>query len=161
MSDLAPAILWVATQLVPSPEIAAAHGEAHFGMRWQVTPLLYSFGVHRGAPPFRAFMAEPVLRNSGSIELFVSPEYIALNGGASDRWFLRPGMRAYFPLAERGDYLSCSIGTSYVVADTHARSGVAYEAGLYTFFGGLGLQLTYSPTREPADWIATISIRYF
>jgi hypothetical protein len=161
VSEVLPAIFWTLTQLVPNPEIAGAHGDAYFGARWQVTPLLYSFGVHRGAPPVRSFLVEPVLRHSGSIELFVSPEYLATGESAATRWFLRPGLRAYFLLAQRGDYLSCSLGTSYVLAETRAHSGAAYEAGLYTLFGVLGVQITYSPTREPADWIATLSFRYF
>jgi hypothetical protein len=153
------AITWLVAQLVPSPSIAGAHGGALFGARWQVTPLLYSFGVHRGTPPLRTFMVEPLVRHSGSIEAYVSPEYLARDGGADERWLVRPGIRAYFPLAERGDALSCSIGTSYALLRGH--SGVAYEAGLYTLYGVLGVQLTYAPAREPADWIATLSFRYF
>jgi hypothetical protein len=152
-------ITWLVTQLVPSPSIAGARGETMFGARWQVTPLLYSFGVHRGTPPLRAFMVEPLVRHSGSIEAYVSPEYLAREGGAEDRWLMRPGIRAYFPLVERGDSLSCSLGTSYALLRGH--SGVAYEAGLYTLFGVFGVQMTYAPAREPADWIATLSFRYF
>jgi len=150
--------LWTASQLVPSPEIAAGHGAAHFGMRWQATPLLYSFGVHRGAFPLRSFVVEPVVRHSGSLEIFVSPEYLSIRD--EQRWLVRPGLRAYFPLAQRGDYLSCSIGTSYAIA-ARGHSGVAYEGRIYTLFGVLGVQVTYAPAREPADWIATLAFRYF
>jgi hypothetical protein len=160
--SLAPAIVWLATQLVPSPEIAAASEGALFGLRWQGTPVLWSFGVHRGVSPVRAFVVEPMVRHSGSVELFASPEYLALrdtSGSRADQWFLRPGVRAYFPLAQHGEYLSCSIGTSYAWGTE--RSGAAWEAGVYTLFGVLGVQITYAPAKEPADVIATLSVRYF
>src|SRR5262245_49472320 len=45
---------WLATQLLPSPELAFTNeGGPRFGMRWQLTPLLYSFGVDRRVSPFR------------------------------------------------------------------------------------------------------------
>lgn len=153
------AAIWIVTQLLPSPGVAGVHGVATFDMRWQVTPLLYSFGIHRGASPLRAFVVEPFVRHVGSIEAYVSPEYLARGEAAADRWILRPGIRAYFPLVERGEYLSCSVGTSYAALAGHG--GVAYEAGIYTLFGVVGLQATYAPAREPADWITTLSIRYF
>lgn len=160
--SLGAAVLWFATQLVPSPEIAAAHDGVLSGLRWQVTPLSWSFGVHRGVSPLRTLVVEPMVRHSGSVELFASPEYLALRdtaGREGDQWFLRPGIRAYFPLAQRGEYLSCSLGTSY--AWGAVRSGPAWEAGVYTLFGVFGLQVTYSPAHEPADVIATLSVRYF
>ena len=153
------AAIWIVTQLIPSPGVAGVHGVATFDARWQVTPLLYSYGLHRGAAPLRAFVVEPFVRHVGSIEAYVSPEYLARGEAAPDRWLLRPGLRAYFPLVERGEYLSCSLGTSYAALAGHG--GVAYEAGIYTLFGVVGLQATYAPAREPADWITTLSIRYF
>ena len=159
--SVVPALSWIALQLIPSPELVSAHGTAHFGARWQVTPLLYSFGVHRGEPRLRSFLIEPILRHSGSLELFVSPEYLNITSHGADRWYMRPGLRAYFPLIERGDYLSCSIGTSYAIAPTPNGSGVGYEIGVYSFFGVLGVQITYAPARLPVDWIATLSFRYF
>jgi hypothetical protein len=172
MPDLsfAPVVIWLATQLVPSPEIAVSRGagggdDALFGLRWQLTPVLWSFGAHRGISPVRAFLVEPMVRHSGSVELFASPEYLALHdttGSPADQWFIRPGVRAYFPLAQHGEYLSCSLGTSYAWnVGPAGHSGAAWEAGMYTLFGVLGVQVTYSPTREPADVIATLSFRYF
>src|SRR5438552_12189920 len=117
--SIAPALVWLATQLVPSPQIgfsAPPHEGAVFGLEWQLTPVLYSFGAHRGASRWRAFLAEPRVRHAGSVELFASPEYLALRDvpdRAKDRWFVRPGGRAYFPLARDGEYLSASLGVSY------------------------------------------------
>jgi hypothetical protein len=160
--SIAPALVWLAAQLVPSPQIAAAREGAVFGLQWQLTPALYSFGAHRDASPWRTFLVEPHLRYSGSVELFVAPEYLALRDvpdRATDRWFVRPGARAYFPLAHDGEYLAWSIGASYAWGSE--RSGVAYEVGAYTLFGGLGLRISWAPQGEPADLIATLAVRIF
>jgi hypothetical protein len=160
--SFAPALVWLATQLVPSPQIAAAREGAVFGLEWQLTPVLYSFGVHRDASPWRAFVAEPRVRHVGSVELFAAPEYLALRDvpdRAKDRWFVRPGARAYFPLARGGEYLSWSLGVSYAWGSE--RSGAAYEVGAYTLFGIFGVRIAWAPQREPADVIATLAVRYF
>jgi hypothetical protein len=162
---------WLATQLVPSPEIAVgtdsargADGLAHpaqarFGMRWQVTPLLFSWGIHRGLSPWRFFVVEPNVRNSGSIELFVAPEYVWYGSTFADGWITRGGVRAYFPLVEHGEYLSTSLGASEFAFG--GKSGAAYEAGLYALFGTVGLQVTVSPSVAPIATIATLRLRYF
>jgi hypothetical protein len=155
-----PTIPWLVPQLVPSPEVTAGSEGAHIGLRWQVTPLLYSWGIHRGLSPWRFFVVEPLVRQSGSVELFLSPEYVARGASLGDGAILRTGVRSYFPLVERGDYLSFSVGASSYFLAGHA--GAAVEGGLYTLFGILGVQLTYSPTPGlPIAWITTIRIRYF
>jgi hypothetical protein len=152
-----PTLLWLVPQLIPSPEIFAGTGGTRFGVRWQVTPILYSFGLHRRAFPWRFLVVDPLARQSGSVELFFSPEYVASHA-ASDL-MIRTGVRSYFPLVEKGDYLSMSIGASHYLYDGH--SGAAFEGGLYTLFGVFGVQLTYSPSHLPAEWIATLRFRYF
>ena len=158
MSGPLPDAGWAVTQLVPSPEVAIGGREsgAHFGMRWQITPLLYSFGVNRRVSPWRAFIAEPLVRNSGSVEAYMSPEWIDSGPRVADRFALRPGVRLTFPLAQHGDYLSASIGTSYTTA-----RAVGYEGGIYTLYGVFGLQVTVSPTRGEPPCIVTLRIRYF
>src|ERR1700729_2022155 len=103
--SFAAAVLWFAAQLVPSPEIASAQDGPLGGLRWQGTPVLWSFGGHRGGGPGRGVVVEPMVRHSGSVELFVSPEYLAVReatGSTADTWFLRPGVRAYFPVVQHG-----------------------------------------------------------
>ncbi|WP_437599892.1 hypothetical protein WMF28_44400 [Sorangium sp. So ce590] len=150
---------WLLVQVVPSPALWIGPGEAHLGIRWQVTPLLYSFGMNRKLSPWRAFVVEPLTRHAGSIELFGSPEYIARPGAFGERWMLRGGVRAYFPLLHRGDYMSCSLGGSAVYA--RERLGASYEAGVYTLFGALGVQVTHTPTAALRSTTFTLSIRYF
>ncbi|WP_437335185.1 hypothetical protein [Sorangium sp. So ce394] len=157
--DIRLTLPWLLVQLVPSPELWIGSGEAHFGVRWQVTPLLYSFGMNRKLSPWRAFVVEPLTRHAGSLELFGSPEYIARPGAFGERWIFRGGVRAYFPLLHRGDYLSCSLGGSAIYA--RERLGASYEAGIYTLFGALGAQVTTTPTAALRSTTITLSIRYF
>jgi hypothetical protein len=159
--DVKPTLLWVFTQLIPSPEVAVGRNagaeDARFGLRWQVTPVLYSFGIHRGLSPWRALVVEPLVRQSGSVELFFTPEIFT--GSLWGSALLRAGVRSYFPLLAKGDELSVSLGTSY--ANLNGVSGAAYEAGIYFLYGTLGIQVTYSPSPSPVPWITTLRFRYF
>ncbi|MBX3208733.1 MAG: hypothetical protein KF764_27115 [Labilithrix sp.] len=163
-----PTLAWAALQLVPSPEVAVGRqrhvgpsGEvdagprAAFGLRWQLTPVLWSFGVHPSQPRWRTFVVDPLARQSGSIELSTSFEYI---GGHVDRLLARPGLRVYLPVAHKGEYLSVSLGTS-----VYAYEGfrVAYDVGAYILAGTLGVQMTVAPAHAPLAAIATVRLRYF
>lgn len=150
---------WLLTQLIPSPELALGDAGAHFGMRWQVTPLLYSFGLYPGVNPWRFFVVEPIVRQSGSVELYVSPEYLAIAPRFRDRMLLRAGVRSYFPLVQHGDYLSMSLGSSWFRIG--GQDGAAYEVGVYALFGIFGLQVDYAPGFKRAAWIGTLRFRYF
>jgi hypothetical protein len=154
-----PTWIWAVTQIIPSPEWLLGDAPARFGARWQVTPLLYSFGIHRRLSPWRSFIAEPIVRHAGSVELFGAPEVLATGGELADSWILRAGVRAYFPILDRGEHLSCSVGGS--AFDFRGRAGAAYEAGVYTLFGVLGLQLTYSPAPHLRGTTLTLNVRYF
>jgi hypothetical protein len=151
--------LWLLAQLVPSPELAFGDGVTRYGMRWQFTPILYSFGIHRDLSPWRVLVVEPIVRQSGSVELFFGPEFIANGGNFAKGWFLRVGVRSYFPLVERGEYLSVSLGASYF--DFDGRGGAAYEVGAYVLYGIVGVQATWAPGGGPAATIATLRLRYF
>jgi hypothetical protein len=150
---------WLATQLVPSPELVYGDATGRFGLRWQVTPLLFSWGIHRGLSPWRFFVAEPYVRQSGSMEVYLTPEYVTSGGSLGAGGVLRTGLRSYFPLVEHGEYLSVSIGASQFFYD--GRSGMAFEAGIYALYGVVGLQVTASPSTSPLATIATLRLRYF
>lgn len=153
-------LLWGVTQLVPSPQWTfAERAGPRFGVRWQITPLLYSAGIRRGLSPWRAFVVEPNVRHSGSFELFLSPEYNMHPGPFERSLGARGGARMYVPLAHDGEYLSCSAGAS-AFATWQGVSG-AIEVGLYTLFGGLGLQVTHAPDPSSRSTTLTISLRYF
>jgi len=150
---------WLVTQLVPSPELVYGDATARFGVRWQITPLLLSWGIHRGLSPWRFFIAEPYVRQSGSVELYLTPEAVTSGGTLGSAGVVRTGLRAYFPLLEHGELLSVSAGASQFFYD--GQSGAGFEAGLYTLFGVVGLQVTVSPFFSPLATIATLRLRYF
>jgi hypothetical protein len=163
-----PTFTWMLFQLLPSPELAFgktkvidATGKVDdsirtaFGLRWQLTPLLWSFGVHHSTSGWRYFVVDPFARHAGSIELSTSFEWI---GGHYDGLIARPGVRVYLPLLEKGEKLSTSFGTSVYAADGLR---VAYDAGIYVLNGFLGLQVTVAPQHNPLATIATLRLRYF
>jgi len=163
-----PSFLWAAMQLLPSPELAFGKTKqidpnghvddsirTAFGLRWQLTPALWSFGVHRSQPRWRFFVVDPFARHSGSIELSTSFEWI---GGHYDGLIARPGVRVYLPVLEKGERLSASLGTSVYAADGLR---VANDVGAYVLNGFLGLQVTVAPRHAPLATIATLRLRYF
>jgi hypothetical protein len=164
-----PSFVWIVTQLVPSPELAVGKvthiegtGESHdvtttaFGLRWQLTPLVWSWGVNRHLSRWRWFVIDPLARNAGSVELNTCFEYL---WGDVNRFLARPGVRATFPIIERGEYLSASIGTSIYRYDDTMR--VAYDFGVHFLYGILGVQATVAPAHAPLRTIATLTVRYF
>ena len=155
-----PSSLWIASQLIPSPELISVKDDGlRFGLRWQVTPLLFSFGINRKLNPWRFFVVEPLVRQNGSIELFFTPEWLNITDDFKTNWLFRGGVRAYVPLYRRGEYLSGSLAASYY--NFNGDQGISYEAGIYLFFGILGFQATYSPEMKSSPWIFTLRLRYF
>lgn len=150
---------WAALQLVPSPALGWGDDGAIFGASWQVTPLLYSFATDARLNRFRSLMVEPIVRHSGSVEAFVSPEYLALPGAFSDRFGVRVGLRGYYGVIERGDYLSLSLASSYFRFPDH--EGVTFEAGAYVLFGNLGFTLAFSPGFDAAPVLFSTRLRFF
>lgn len=164
-----PSLPWLILQFLPSPEVAVgrvhqpnANGttdpktEAAFGLRWQLTPLLWSWGTNRHASRWRSFVVDPLARLSGSLELTGTFEYLF---GNVDRAIVRPGLRGYFPIAQHGEYLAVSLGTSTYAYDEKMR--VAYDVGAYVLWGLFGVQATIAPENGPLTAIGTFRIRYF
>ena len=152
-------LAWVLTQLLPSPELAVGDDGAAFGVRWQVVPMLYSFGIDRRLSPFRAFVVEPLVRTSGSLELFVAPEYLFVDDRIASRFGFRAGLRAHFPVIDKGDYLSLSLGTAY--ARFGERESASYQFGAYLLFGFLGFEQSILPAFAEARFISTLNVRFF
>jgi hypothetical protein len=154
-----PTPLWAAAQLVPSPELVVTGGAAWLGLRWQLSPLLLAFGLRRAVHPWRVLVADPIARYGGSVELVVSPEYLALPGGFERNWALRTGLRGHVPVLGRGESLALSFGVSHTLF--RQEHSVAFEAGACTLFGLLGVALTWHPRFQGSDaWIVTLRLRY-
>lgn len=151
-----PSPLWGATQLIPSTEVAFAASDVRVGLRWQVAPLLYSWGLNRRVSPWRSFVVEPNARYGGSVEFFGAAGFYVGDGDAE---LVRAGLRAYVPIAHRGEHLSLSLGTH--VQRALGTTEIGIEAGAYILFGIVGLQATYLP--QPGGPVATVglNVRYF
>ncbi|HWL84553.1 MAG TPA: hypothetical protein VNO21_02055, partial [Polyangiaceae bacterium] len=157
MSPAAAASVWTLAQLVPSPLLVIGGGHLAGGLRWQITPFVYSFGV--AARPVRAFVVDPVARHSGAVEIYASPEWACCASDDGTGWLARGGARVYLPIVGRGESLSGSIGGSYYRASGGA--GGAIEVGAYTLFGVVGLTVTVSPALAHREIINALTIRYF
>ena len=154
-----PTLGWAAASLIPSPGVLMGEEGSAIDLRWQLTPFLYSFALREGITPVRLFVVEPLVRVSGSIELYVSPEYLSLAEDVEGRFGARFGVRAYAPLYHGGEYLAASIGSSFLYMD--GRGSAAIEAGVYVFYGLVGAQIAYSPTLAGRSVLSTLSLRYF
>lgn len=151
---------WALLQLIPSSEVVIWDGTVRYGARWQVTPLLYSFGGNRKLSRWRSFVVEPIVRHAGSIELYVAPEVLSGSfADSADRWIFRGGLRSYVPLLHRGEYLSASFGGS--VFSAVGKAGVGADAGLHTFGGMFGLRVGYSPTPGLRMTTLALEVRIF
>lgn len=152
----APTVVWGATQLVPSPTLGWDGHAPAFGLRWQITPVLWSFGIHRAAPTrFRSFVVEPTYRYSGSVELHVTPEWLDREG--RDEVLARTGLRVYVPVSERGERLAVSIGSGAWIDGS--RLGAEVEVGAYVLAGLLGVQVGWAPGLAGARLSTTLRVR--
>lgn len=154
-------LAWAVAQAIPSPEIVrdqrqqstGEERDTRFGLRWQVTPFLWSWGLHRRAPQrWRVLRVEPTFRQTGSTELWLSPEWLH-DGG----WIGRGGVRTYFPIWQRGEYVSASVASA-AWTDGH-RVGPAFEVGLYALAGFLGLELGVATARDRTLTNLTFKVR--
>jgi hypothetical protein len=53
---------WALVQAVPHVQLLAGTNGPRFGVGWQVSPLVWSFGMHRRLSPWRTFVVEPLTR---------------------------------------------------------------------------------------------------
>jgi hypothetical protein len=144
---------WLAFQLVPSVELLAGDPGAGVGLRWQLTPLAYSFAAHRGLSSWRVFVVEPNLRYGGSVEGYLAPGAFF---GPTSGTTLRVGARAYIPLLERGEALSLSVAASY--RHLVDQSALLVEVGLHAVYGIVGLTVGVAVPEQPL-WLSVALMR--
>ncbi len=150
---------WVGMQLVPGPGLALGEQGAKLRLQWQLSPVLYSFGLDPRLSPWRSFIAEPIVRHSGSIEMVVMPQYLGASSPFAQRWGASLGLRGTYGLVERGDYLSVGVGAGLLRLS--GEWSPEYELGLYTLFGGLGFVVQHAPNIPQARWTAGVRLRFF
>ncbi|MGZ3421485.1 MAG: hypothetical protein ACXVEE_26650 [Polyangiales bacterium] len=143
---------WVIAQAVPSPEIAHDREGSRFGLRWQVTPFSWSWGVNRRARRWSFFTVLPTRRHSGSTEISFDPEWLHHEG-----FLVRAAVRSYLPLVDRGEALSLS-AASTLWTDGHAY-GPGFEIALHTFSGFLGLAFSTATGLRGTTTAYTLVVR--
>jgi hypothetical protein len=144
---------WLLFQIIPSPVIFQDadkdNAKIQFGLRWQVIPLNISFRSNKYTTAFQFFKINPVRRFTGSMDIFVQPEWTVTGFKYSglSRFGISAGTRFILPIKGDGEKLSFSLGGKY----THRKAleggnngfwGV--EGGIYALFGFVGLQGTYN-----------------
>jgi len=144
---------WAVLQAIPSPSIIQDAGNEHsrvvLGLNWQVTPLNISFHSGKFVSPAQFFIINPVGRFTGSIELFSQPGWTASNFeyGNISRFSMAAGSRVILPVIGEGESLSISGGAKYTYRKdliTNRNGYFGIEAGAYSIYGFLGVQLNYN-----------------
>ena len=132
-------------------------GIPRLSLAWQVTPILYSFGINRRVNPWRFLVVDPLARVYGSIELHFSPEWMP--GAPDTNLFYRTGFRTTLPLHQHGEYVALMMGASY--SRFEGRGGVVFEGGLSLLFGSIGLVVSHSPSFPDLRYGVRLNLKYF
>lgn len=160
---------WTLVQTVPSPVLFEDRNEndsrLQFGLRWQITPLSYCFNTNKMTSPVSFFKVNPLRRHSGSIELLAEPEWTlsSYRNSGLERFSLASGIRGFIPIQEYGEYLSASLAIKYnfhknIKGENKNYSGI--EAGIYTFFGIIGLKFNYNFCDE-TRYNISLNLKYY
>ena len=143
---------WALLQTIPSPVFFDDRNDlsagVKFGLQWHVVPVSYSFNSNKYVSPFNFFYLKPVNRFSGSVETFFEPSLIpgGFRNNSLKKFMYNAGARIVLPVFHKGEYLAVSLGAGYYNQQSFERKydGVTYEAGVYSFFGMLGLKFQYN-----------------
>lgn len=144
---------WLLLQTIPSPSLFEdrnmSDSRLKFGLEWQCTPFSYSFNANKYTSNLNFFYIKPSKRFSGSAEVFFEPSYITGSFKYADlkKFMYKTGARIVIPVAQRGEYLAFSVGAGYYSQKTNSGElidGPTYEAGIYSFFGMIGLKFNYN-----------------
>ncbi|MEP0822202.1 MAG: hypothetical protein HRF44_05085 [Ignavibacterium sp.] len=148
--------VWLPLQFLPTLTLYNDAHTSNFGFEWEVTPLLYSFGINRYVSPWYTFIVEPTARFTGSVELSVAGQiYTSKLGSSYFGSYAR--IMGFIPLSERGEHLTLNLGVgAHRVAGTTC---VFKIAGISTLFGMLHLNLKHAD--NPTAWIGSLEFRVF
>ncbi len=142
-------------QLLPNLTIGIDRDRASIGGRLRLSPVLLSVGMV-GGPRWRSLAVEPLERHAGSVELVVQGELYHRGAG---RGVVRALAVGTFPLRERGEQLSMSLGLG-VATDFYSVKPSA-EAGLYTMGGIFGITVSISPLARGPYGVLTVVMKLF
>jgi hypothetical protein len=147
---------WLPYQGVPSFTLYSGAPNTAFGFEWEITPLLYSFGMNKQISPWYSFIVEPPGRFTGSIELNLAVQVFTRKIGSS-YFSLSGSLIGFIPLLERGEHLTLNLGVSmYRFGERTPLFGVL---GVSTHFGIVHLNVKHSPAEK--IWITSLEWRVF
>lgn len=159
---------WALLQAIPSPGFYEDRNDVSknikFGLEWQVIPVSYSFNSNKYVSHFNFFHIKPNKRFSGSAEVFFEP--VLIPGGFKNnelkKFMYKTGARFVIPVFHRGEYLSFSLGAGYYSQKTgnELYEGITYEAGVYSFFGMMGLKFNYNQ-KALSRYNISLYIKYY
>jgi hypothetical protein len=147
---------WLIMQAIPSVSWTCFPAQTHFSFEWEVTPILYSWGMTKLDPPLHFFFVTQPERFTGSVEFNISTQLYMNQVGAS-HWGFSGQLMAHLPLVEKGEYLGLNLGIArYNIAGFSSNYLVG---GFSTLFGFLHYNIKYSPIDE--IWMHSIEFRFF
>jgi hypothetical protein len=160
---------WLLFQVIPSPVIFQdankEHAKVQLGFRWQLIPLNISFRSNKYTTPVQFFKINPVRRFTGSMDIFVQPEWTVTGYKYANlsRFGISAGSRIILPVKGDGEKISFSLGGKYthrsdLAGGNHGHWGL--EGGVYFLFGFVGLQFNYN-FDERSRFNAGLYIKYF
>jgi hypothetical protein len=147
---------WLIMQTVPSVSWTCFPAQTHFSFEWEVTPMLYSWGMTKLDPPFHFFFVTQPERFVGSVEFNISTQLYTHRVGTS-HWGFSGQLLGHLPLVEFGEYLGLNLGIArYNIAGLSSNYLVG---GFSTLFGFLDYNIKYSPAND--IWMHSIEFRFF
>ena len=144
---------WALMQLIPSPVLIQDsdnnNAKVQFALRWQLIPFNISFRSNKYTSPLQFFKINPVRRFTGSMDIFVQPEWTLMGFKYSgfSRFGISAGSRIILPIKGDGEKISFSLGGKYTHRkdDLTGKNGYwSAEGGVYFLFGFVGLQFDYN-----------------
>jgi hypothetical protein len=147
---------WLPYQAIPSMMVISHPGDIPFAFEWEVTPLLYSFGMTRKVSPWHSMFVLPPARFTGSIELKVTGQISTRKTGSS-YFGSSAQLIGHIPLIERGEYLGLNVGVAkYAFAGSSAWFKVIGVSTLFSF-----VEFNFKHSSDPVMWMGTIELRFF
>jgi len=148
--------IWLPFQFLPNLTNYTSAPLSGFGLEWEFTPLLYSFGMNNQISPWYSFIVEPTARFTGSIEVVGAGQLFTTKMGRS--YFSFSGhVMGTIPLIERGEHLTLNLGIgAYRITD---RTRIFRVAGVSTLFGIVHLNFKHAD--HPTTWITSLEFRIF
>jgi hypothetical protein len=147
---------WLPYQAIPNLTFYSGPSNSAFGFEWELTPVLYSFGMNKQISPWYFFIVEPPGRFTGSIEFNIAVQIFTKKVGTSHFGFSGQLM-GFIPLVERGEHLTLNLGAAvYRVGNT---TPVFAVVGFSTLFGIFHVNVKHSPAEKV--WITSIEWRIF